>query len=252
MAAESSYQQLLEGFEPIDLKGLDGVKLLNRTDTKFVLRKDQLAPLLEKLYGEYFILEINGDRLMDYESLYYDTENKDLYLKHHNKRKNRFKLRFRKYVSSDLTFFEIKKKNNKGRTIKKRMVTKDIQEALESDTNEFFKKEMKHSADGLVPSLWIYFKRFTLTNKNFTERATIDVALSYAIDGRQVEMDNLVIAEIKQPSYLSTSIFVRALSNLGIKPFRISKYCLGMHSCYSDLKFNNFKSKFNRIKKLTA
>lgn len=250
--ADSNYENLLAGFEPINLKGLDSVRLLNRKDTKFVLRKNQLAPLLEALYKEYFILEINGDRLMDYESLYYDTARKDLYLKHHNKRKNRFKLRFRKYVSSDLTFFEIKKKNNKGRTIKKRMVTADIQEQLQSDTNDFFKQEMKQSPDELQPSLWIYFKRFTLTDKKFSERATIDVALSYSADGKLVEMDNLVIAEIKQPSYLSTSVFVRTLSNLGIKPFRISKYCLGMHSCYADLKYNNFKSKFNRIKKLTA
>jgi len=252
MSAIVSYNKLLQGFESIGLDGLDGVRLLNRQDTKFVLNKNQLAPFLEKIYDDYFILEIGGERLMDYESLYYDTQGKDLYLNHHNRRKNRFKLRFRKYVSSDLTFFEIKKKNNKGRTIKKRIVTKDIQEELLSDTNSFFKQEMKKSSEGLEPSLWIYFKRFTLADKTFTERATVDVALAYEVDGKKVAMDNLVIAEIKQTSYSSTSIFVRALNDLGIKPFRISKYCLGMHACYENLKYNNFKSKFNRIKKLTA
>ena len=45
----------------------------------------------------------------------------DLYHRHHIGRSNRFKVRSRRYVESDLCFFEVKYRNNKGRTIKNRI-----------------------------------------------------------------------------------------------------------------------------------
>ena len=43
----------------------------------------------------------------------------NFFLDHHNRRVNRNKIRFREYVGSNLTFLEVKTKNNKGKTIKK-------------------------------------------------------------------------------------------------------------------------------------
>ena len=64
----------------------------------------------------------DGKLIHDYKSLYYDTEDWKFYLDHHNGRVNRNKIRFREYVGSKLTFLEIKLKNNKGKTIKKRNI----------------------------------------------------------------------------------------------------------------------------------
>ena len=44
---------------------------------------------------------------------------------HQNKKLNRYKIRQREYLISDISFFEIKFKSNKGRTIKKRIKTKN-------------------------------------------------------------------------------------------------------------------------------
>ena len=63
-------------FTPISLKNMDGVKLMNRSDTKFTFSSKKLPILLEKLIPFYNVLEINGKRLHSYKSLYFDTENR--------------------------------------------------------------------------------------------------------------------------------------------------------------------------------
>ena len=113
--------KIISDFEHISLAQMDGVKLMNRTDTKYTFSYSKLNLLLKKMQPFYKILEINNQLIHSYKSLYYDTEDRKFYLDHHNNRVNRNKVRFREYVGSNLTFLEIKLKNNKGRTIKKRM-----------------------------------------------------------------------------------------------------------------------------------
>ena len=108
-------------FSPIYLKNMDEVKLMNRSDTKFTFSVRKLPILLEKLVPFYDVLEIKGKRLHSYKSLYFDTDDRKFYNDHHNRRVNRHKIRFREYEDSGLIFLEVKCKNNKGKTIKKRM-----------------------------------------------------------------------------------------------------------------------------------
>ena len=67
---------------------------MDRTDTKFAFNISNLAEILEKLPEFYRIMEIDGERLHDYKSLYYDTDDRIFYLDHHNRRVNRNKIRF--------------------------------------------------------------------------------------------------------------------------------------------------------------
>ena len=97
-------------FKPISLDEMNSVALMKRTDTKFVININYLPVVLNTLLKTYQILEIEGRRIMNYSSLYFDTEDFKFYLDHHNGRVNRTKIRQRKYVDSDLTFLEIKKK----------------------------------------------------------------------------------------------------------------------------------------------
>ena len=104
---------LKNDFQAISLSEMDDVKLMSRTDTKFAFNDIKLPVLLQKLSEHYRILEIEGERIHHYKSLYFDTEDRKFYLDHHNSRVNRNKIRFREYVGSGLTFLEIKLKNNK-------------------------------------------------------------------------------------------------------------------------------------------
>jgi len=245
-------------FEKLSLADLAAVKLQNRCDTKFTFHKSQLSRFLELVRDSYGALSIDGEELMNYESLYYDTPDFDLYLMHHNERRNRFKIRYRKYVVSDLTFFEIKVKNNKGRTVKRRVKVAEIEKVISGDAKKHYLDEQALSyivnepIENLQPSLGINFSRITLADKSFKERATIDVGLHYLMNGKTIRDDNLVIAELKQDMFSRESRFMSALNELHINPLRISKYCYGMKKMYPYLKSNNFKSKFSKIKKLSA
>ena len=112
---------ILQQFEPISLAEMEGVKLMNRIDTKFVMPASLLPELLALAQTSYFVQQAAGKRTGDYDTVYYDTEDLDMYIRHHDRQLVRQKIRVRTYVESKLFFLEIKRKNNKGRTKKKRI-----------------------------------------------------------------------------------------------------------------------------------
>ena len=119
---------------------MDDVKLMSRTDTKFAFQASKLPLLMEKMIPFYRVLNINDQLIHDYKSLYFDTDQRKFYLDHHNGRVNRNKIRFREYVGSSLTFLEIKRKNNKGRTIKKRIKVDEITYQLTLEQKKYINK----------------------------------------------------------------------------------------------------------------
>lgn len=229
---------------------MDTVKLLNRTDTKFVFKRSQLPEILERVRPHYRILEISNLRQNAYRTLYYDTHDFGLYNKHQNGKLNRHKVRIRRYVDSGLTFLEIKFKNNKGRTVKKRVRIKEFEEVLSDDSMKFIGKVMQKEID-LVPKLWNTFTRLTLVSKKDTERLTIDLNLGFEYEDDKKSLDKVVIAEVKQEKMSRNSTFVRTVKSMGIRPTGMSKYCVGAMVMNGDLKYNNFKQKLLTIKKLS-
>ena len=138
-------QKFIEKFEPITLEEMESVKLMDRVDTKYVFPFSQLPHILDEMKSYYRLLDINNIRMHRYESLYYDTNDFQLYAKHQSGRLNRYKLRFRKYVDSNgLTFFEIKFKNNKGRTIK------DISDEIKKHLTKYFKPELVNRFSDII------------------------------------------------------------------------------------------------------
>ena len=117
-------ENILNEFEPIGLKDMDRVSLMDRIDSKYVFHIEDLASLLDELKKDYAVLDVNDTKISQYETLYFDTPQFDLYHYHQRGKFNRFKFRIRKYVESNLLFFEVKFKNNKGRTKKIELSTK--------------------------------------------------------------------------------------------------------------------------------
>ncbi len=246
----SKLDLILEGMEGINLGGLDQISLLNRVDTKAYFSIEKLINLFESIQEDYFVLEVAGTRRSFYKSLYYDTLKHDFYLKHHNQKGNRYKIRYRKYVESNLSFFEVKFKNNKGRTIKKRVKVSEIEKSLGKQALELLDTYPSLSSVDLHPSLWVYFKRITLANKELTERVTIDTELNFVKDQSSASYHNLIIVEIKQNSFDKNSKILKTLKDLGVSPNKISKYCVGQISCDANLKRNRFKAKIKNLNKI--
>lgn len=175
-----------------------------------------------------------------YETLYFDTPAYKLYLDHHNGRTNRYKIRYRKYTDSNTIFFEVKYKNNKGRTIKSRVKRKNIYETIEGKALELITSTTPLHSEKLEPKLWVNYSRITLVNKFIPERLTLDIDLNFKNGEQEIGFKNLVIAEIKQEK-IHDSPFTNVMKTNHLRQGSISKYCFGVISLIDNIKKNLFK-----------
>jgi hypothetical protein len=228
---------------------MDRVKLMDRTDTKFIFNIDNLPAVLNEAKNYYKILNVEGNRISRYKTLYFDTENFDLYNKHHSGKLNRYKIRHRTYVESNLGFLEVKFKNNKGRTLKTRIKEIGVPDINNGKAFDFLKRMLPFDPLILLPKIWINYSRITLVNKVSAERLTLDLNLEFERGEKKQILDKLVIAEVKQDSKVA-SPFISMMRAKHIRQGSISKYCFGVASSFSEVKKNNFKQKLLNVNKI--
>ena len=243
--------ELLKPFDPITLEEMKSVKLMNRTDTKFVTNTSKLRQLLKMAQQDYYVQVINGERNLDYDTTYFDTTAFDMYNMHQNGHLNRQKIRFRTYCINDLQFMEVKTKNNHGRTKKKRIEVSDM-DLKDEDKRQFLHKHLRYEVDKLQPVLNNHFSRITLVNKGLTERLTIDTALNFhnLLNGHDKDMGQLVVIELKRDGLVPSPV-LQMLRQLRIQPHGFSKYCMGSAlTGQGHLPVNRFKCKLIEINKL--
>ena len=220
-------EAILANFDKISLDEMSGIRLMNRIDTKFVTTMPVLRTLLEMAMDDYMAQEIDGQRNMRYNTTYYDTLDYDMYYQHQHGHAGRQKLRFRTYVSSNLQFMEVKTKNNRGRTKKKRMEVTDM--GLDDEVKlEFLAKHLRYEPE-------------TLTNLQFHNLVT----------GKKQHIAPLVIVELKRDG-LCYSPVLEMLRQLRVFPHGFSKYCMGSALTNHHLQVNRFKPKLIDIKKIAA
>lgn len=238
---------------PITLEEMSGIKLMNRTDTKFVATLEQLHIFLQAVQGKYYIQENNGKRIASYHTTYYDTADYHMYGIHHAGRKVREKIRVRTYLDSDDTFFEIKNKNNHGRTKKKRISISGHDSVAQEHENivPFMAKHAWYTIDSISPVIENWFNRITLVNYGKTERLTIDFNLQFhhlKSDGRH-RLQRVAVIELKRDgNVLSPALDI--LRDTRIKQSGFSKYCIGSALTNDRLKINNFKERLIMIRKM--
>jgi hypothetical protein len=253
MNFENELNESILSFAPISLGEMDKVKLMRRVDQKFVFNIDLLPLLLNKAKVDYFILEINKIRSQIYETTYYDTNDYEMYNLHHNGKKNRHKIRVRKYVCSDLEFLEVKKKNNRGETIKTRIVRPEDSDHLDFKGSEkFLENSTPYNSELLWPKLSNKFIRLTLVNKDMSERITLDYNLKFSdlkFHG-QITHSNLCVVEIKRNRDNKKSTFINNMTELKVQPSGFSKYCIGLALLNPEVKNNLFKQKIRNLEKI--
>ncbi|MBN2263986.1 MAG: polyphosphate polymerase domain-containing protein [Prolixibacteraceae bacterium] len=252
MNLENKIKDLVSQFDPIKLNQMDRVALMRRTDTKFVFNIEYLPQLLERALSNYFMVEIKDEREQLYETTYFDTNEYSMYNLHHNGKLNRQKVRLRKYIYSKQGFLEIKHKNNKGETIKKRVQHYNESISNNNETENLIEQYTPYNTDLLTPTLDNKFIRLTLVNKDYSERITIDYKLQFydRKHNLNTQNDNICIAEIKKERENRTSPFIAYLKELGINSMGFSKYCMGMALLNPDVKNNRFKERIRSISKI--
>lgn len=237
-------------FEPIGLSEIKSAALLNRVDTKYIIGMDQLCSILPALAGHYRALTINGTCLHHYRTLYFDTDAFAFYAQHHNGVASRYKVRVRKYVDTNTTFFEIKHRTNQGRTIKSRMQIPDLVARLDDSLIEFAHEHAFCDADRLEPKLWNEYMRLTLVSSDRAERVTLDINLTYRWHKAYVLLPGVAIVEVKQQQHTQTAEVLKQMRRLNIRSQSYSKYAAGIYSLYAGIKANNFKSQIRAVNKI--
>lgn len=224
---------------------------MDRVETKFLLSIKKLPKIFKEIENDYRIVSINDNKIPEYKTVYFDTENFFFYNEHHRKRKDRYKVRFRNYVNSDLTFFEVKHKKN-GRVDKKRKIVENENFKLDTSNVDLLEESDLDKLE-LKNKLSNYYSRITLVSKHSIERVTFDMDIRFEHEGKKSSLNNLVIVELKQAKLSRDSPIYKALKNANIKPFTMSKYCIGLIKTYGTkaLKYNRFKKKLLRINEIT-
>lgn len=251
-------EEILRQFDPITLDEMSGIRLMNRTDTKFVTTRPMLEQLLKMAQHDYYVQEIDQRHIAAYYTVYFDTPDCVMYTTHETGHTNRQKLRIRSYVDSHLNFLEVKTKNNKGRTKKKRVSLDDFNpdqssefNLLSDDYSEFLHSHLRYAPETLSRQLENRFDRITLVNKGKTERLTIDTNLRF----HNVSTDNIrfmkdiVIIELKRDGLVPSPI-LRMLRDLRIKPHGFSKYVIGSALTNHELHCNRLKPKVADIERM--
>lgn len=257
---ENNLTQLLDSLQPISLSEMDGVKLQNRIDTKYVIPTSSLSQVFQHLRNNYSVLDISDRRAFSYITTYFDTDNYQFYYDHHNHLAGRIKARSRTYIESNLHFFEIKVKNNYR--------TKKYREQLNHEHSELSDKQRKkiesfytkirptyhrNLTATLAPTLLNTYTRITLVDKAKTERCTIDLNLAFRDPDspeNEIAMDDLAIIELKQSRSSTTDGIAASLRKMRIYPTSISKYVLGLIQIHPQIKHNTFKPLLLNLNKL--
>lgn len=246
---------ILDGFDRISLDEMSSIRLMNRIDSKYLANENQLRRLLEMARGDYMVQSIDGILQSEYSTQYLDDRFNTMYLNHHNGRLTRQKVRIRTYVDTGDNFFEVKLKNNHGRTKKKRIHLTGADTYVQEGAAEFLEEHGMLSIPlcDLSPKVANHFKRITLVNKAKTERLTIDRELEFhnKETGLDRKMDNLVVIEVKRDGNTFSPV-QDLLRELRIFPSGFSKYCIGMALTTPGIKRNMFNERIRKIEKLTS
>jgi hypothetical protein len=179
-----------------------------------------------------------------------------MYIVHHNRQLTRQKIRTRHYEDGAATYIEVKNKNNRGRTKKKRIeipIENLMDFAGNSEALAFIEPLARYDIKSLSPAIATRFVRITIVNPQLTERITIDLNLEFTDlrSGTEGKIEGMAIIEIKQDGNTRSKV-KDILNTLRVRPMRVSKYCLGTALTVKSIKRNRMIEKIRRIEKRIA
>ena len=244
---------IVKDMPPITLDEMSSIRLMNRMDTKFVTNVETLKKLLQMACGSYFAQNTGGHPYSPYQTTYWeDPEEHVMFRTHQCGHRPRTKVRVRTYLDSNHTFLEVKKKDNHGKTAKKRVAVPSLEAVIKEHAGEeFLTKLTGYTFSDIVPALGNRFNRITLVNYDKTERLTIDFDLQFFNYETQAEqdMDNIAIIELKRDGRVPSPI-LPMLRELRIKPSGFSNYCIGTALTNDRVRVNRFKKRIIKINKI--
>ena len=243
----------LEGFGTISLEELNAkAAMLERLDNKYIVPADRLLPAFRR-FGELFdVLEIAGKRAFTYATDYFDNEGAQAYHDHHQGRRKRCKVRIRNYVDAGFSYLEVKLKDTRDATVKKRLKLAQQDRGLCDESLAFIDAchtEMYGTPLGrtLNPVIGMEYERITLVAREGGERMTIDTRMAFrAANAEREAAPDMFILETK--SAKGNGIADKILRAEHLHPTRsCSKYCVGMAALGLVSRHNRFLPALRRL-----
>ncbi len=247
----------VDHFAPIGLGELvRTADLQTRRERKYLLPAESLAHILDGVHAR--ALEIDGLRSFRYESVYFDTAERDSYLGATRRRPRRFKVRTRTYHDSHESMLEVKTRDHRGNTVKDRHAyDADNRHIVTGEGMRFLLQNPASApyAERLTDVLSVTYRRSTLlldvdqdiysppigghSPGTDSSRVTIDHDICWHVDGaRPIELTGMVLIETKTPG--PPGQVDRALWRSGHRPVKISKYCTGLAAFEPTLPSNRW------------
>lgn len=246
----------LRQFDAVSLADLESVAALQaRTDRKYMVEPDHVAWVLGAVAQSARVLEIDGLRAFDYESVYFDTPRLDSYLSTARRRRRRFKVRTRSYLDSADCAFEVKLRDHRGQTVKHRQPHAIAdRERLTEDGRRFLTSfpTVAPIVDDLEPTLRTGYRRSTLLVG--ASRVTLDTELMCRrlghAAGETAGLDDLVVVETKSAG--PACAVDRLLWSIHDRPIPLSKYGTGLAALDRDLPANKWHRTLERHVRVTT
>lgn len=239
-------QCISSSFTKVSHYDIPEYQLSERIDTKYILHESQVGTLADFFNSEDFSLVTHDNVETSHcHNQYFDTPDLTFYKWHHNGKRKRHKVRIRTYLDTGISYLEIKKREKEGHTNKKRHQVEQSNDTIPDWTKKVFEFYSIKSAK-LRPSLSNSFFRTTFINNKAIERVTIDEGLSFNHNTKAIAFDSIVIVEIKKKKFGDRTRLENTFKEMGIRPTRVSKYCVGIVNLHADCKYNRFKS-LNRL-----
>lgn len=253
-AAVPAPDWLVSPFAPVSLKALNAkAAMLERLDNKYVVRGAVLRHAVPELAQRFDALEIDGQRAFTYETCYFDDAEHRCYYDHHQGRRQRVKVRVRRYVEAGLCFVEVKLKGKRGITVKKRMPYETDKYATLDDAAIAHVEQAYQALYGrpfareLEPVLQMSYRRITLVAREGGERMTIDSDIRFlgAAEPQRTD-DDVFIVETKSAN--GNGLADAILRGLHQHPTNgCSKYCVGMSVTGAVDRFNRFRPALRKL-----
>ena len=226
--------------ELIEVAGLQ-----TRIDRKYALSTGDLAMVVDLLPTGTRVLDIAGSRGFGYASVYFDTPELLSYHQAAYRRRRRFKVRTRTYLSSGEEVLEVKTRTGEA-TVKERLPGRHTQDGHLTPVGADFVCRALASAGidtspvgHLAPVLTTAYSRSTLLLPEAAGRVTVDTDLTW-VDAAGPTLTRPELAIIETKAARQATDVDRLLWSLGIRPARVSKFATGLATLRPTLPANRW------------
>ena len=228
---------------PVGLEELNRqASFQSRIDSKYLVPASFAENLPRSVPAATRVLQIGAETKFAYQSIYFDTPDLLTYRMSAHRRRRRFKVRTRAYVSSDLAFLEVKIRGVRGVTDKVRIPHEpDRLDCLSADDLAFVRETLGQTGmdsapvDNLSPYLTTGYQRVTYLTAGWGDQVPVRTTVDSGLYWEQMRDSDLSPAMLFRPglSVIETKSSAAAnrvnqlLWHQGVRPAPFSKYCTG-------------------------